>query len=83
MDPSLAVSPRLVALLAAWAATCLLLEESHMLLPEALSGPVLAYVDPASGSLIFQALIGGAMAVGLTAKIYWRRIRRFFTRRTR
>jgi hypothetical protein len=54
-----------------------------MLLSQALSEPVLAYVDPASGSLIFQALIGGAMAVGLTAKIYWRRVRGFFSRRTR
>ena len=40
-----------------------------------------AYIDPGSGSIIFQAVAAGAMAVGLTLKIYWRRFRGLFTRR--
>jgi hypothetical protein len=40
-------------------------------------GSVLAYIDPGSGSLFLQALAGGVAAVGVTAKLYWRRIRRF------
>jgi hypothetical protein len=38
---------------------------------------VLPYIDPGSGSLILQALAGGAAAVAVLAKVYWRRLRRF------
>jgi len=38
---------------------------------------VTAYLDPGSGSMILQIIVGGAAAVGVTAKLYWRRIRRF------
>ena len=41
---------------------------------------VLAYIDPGSGSIIFQAVIGGAMAVGLTTRVYWRKLRGLFQR---
>jgi len=34
----------------------------------------LAYLDPASGSMILQILLGGAAAIGVAAKLYWRRI---------
>ena len=39
-----------------------------------------AYIDPGSGSLVLQALVGGMAAVGVVAKLYWRRLRGFFTR---
>ena len=32
-----------------------------------------AYIDPGSGSLIFQVVIGFAMATALAAKTFWRR----------
>jgi hypothetical protein len=38
----------------------------------------LAYLDPGSGSLILQALVGGVAAAGVTARLYWRRIVRVF-----
>ncbi len=41
-----------------------------------------AYVDPGSGSFVFQALIAFFMAAGLSAKMFWRRIKGFFTKRT-
>ncbi len=44
-------------------------------------GPAAAYIDPGSGSIIFQAIVGGAMAVGLTLKVFWRRITAFFSRK--
>ena len=34
---------------------------------------VLAYLDPGSGSMILQILAGGVAAVGVAAKMYWRR----------
>jgi hypothetical protein len=38
---------------------------------------VLAYLDPGSGSMILQVLAGGLAAVGVGAKLYWRRVMRF------
>jgi len=38
------------------------------------------YIDPGSGSIIFQAVVGGMMVVSLTAKRYWRRIQMLFRR---
>lgn len=32
-----------------------------------------AYIDPGSGSIVFQALIAGAMGASLALKVYWRR----------
>ena len=40
-----------------------------------------AYIDPGSGSFIFQVLIGGLLAGGVAVKAFWRRISTFFTRR--
>lgn len=37
-----------------------------------------AYLDPASGSMILQAVIGGVAAAALAVKYYWRRIQAFF-----
>jgi hypothetical protein len=36
----------------------------------------ISYIDPGSGSLLLQALAGGIAAVGVVAKVYWRRIKR-------
>lgn len=37
-----------------------------------------AYLDPASGSMILQAVIGGVAAAALAFKYYWRRIQTLF-----
>jgi hypothetical protein len=42
---------------------------------------MLAYIDPGSGSFVFQAVVGAALAVGLTVKMFWRRIVGLVTRR--
>jgi hypothetical protein len=36
---------------------------------------VVAYLDAGSGSMILQMLVGGLAAVGVTAKLYWSRIK--------
>jgi hypothetical protein len=38
---------------------------------------VVAYLDAGSGSMILQMLVGGLAAVGVTAKMYWSRIKSF------
>ena len=35
-----------------------------------------AYLDPGSGSMLLQVLLGGVAAVGVVAKLYWYRILR-------
>jgi hypothetical protein len=39
-----------------------------------------AYVDPASGSYVFQVLIGVFVGIGLGLKLFWRKIVSIFTR---
>ena len=41
----------------------------------------LGYLDPGSGSVLLQVLAGGAAAVAVTTKLYWRRIRSLFRRK--
>ena len=36
--------------------------------------PSPAYIDPGSGSLLLQIILGGVAAIGVTAKLTWRRL---------
>jgi hypothetical protein len=38
-----------------------------------------AYIDPGTGSYVFQLLIAGLLGAAFTAKIFWRRIAAFLT----
>jgi hypothetical protein len=38
---------------------------------------VVAYLDPGSGSMLIQLILGGAAAVAVGAKFYWRRLLTF------
>lgn len=42
--------------------------------------PAHAYLDPGSGSLIFQVVIGGIAAFFFAIKTYWLKIKSFFDR---
>lgn len=42
--------------------------------------PASAYLDPGTGSMVIQAVVGGAMAAGLILKTQWRRIKNLFSR---
>lgn len=46
--------------------------------PALAAEPSLAYLDPASGSLIVSAIIGGAAAIAMFVKRFWFRIVRVF-----
>jgi hypothetical protein len=35
---------------------------------------VLPYLDPGSGSMLLQIVLGGVAAIGVTAKLTWRRL---------
>jgi hypothetical protein len=40
--------------------------------------PVFAYIDPASGSAIVSAIIGLFVALGMTIKSYWYKLKSLF-----
>jgi hypothetical protein len=42
--------------------------------------PANAYIDPVSGSIVFQALIAGIAAAGTGVAMFWTRIVLFFRR---
>jgi hypothetical protein len=44
---------------------------------------VVAYVDPGTGSFIFQAAIGTLLAVSVAVKVFWKQVVRLVTRKDR
>jgi hypothetical protein len=40
-----------------------------------------AYLDPGTGSLIFQMIIAFLLGASFVIKVYWRKIKAFFTNR--
>ncbi len=43
-----------------------------------LASPAQAYLDPASGSMFLQLLVGGVAGLALAIKLYWRKLLGFF-----
>ena len=42
-----------------------------------------AYIDPGTGGIILQAIIGAIAATSLTIKIYWQKIKEFLKKRSK
>jgi hypothetical protein len=49
----------------------------------ALPSTALAYIDPAAGSLLLQALLGGVAGILVIGKLYYRRLMGLLGRRSR
>lgn len=45
-----------------------------------LSYPAQAYLDPGSGSFLFQLIVGGILSGLFAIKLYFRKIKSFFSR---
>lgn len=58
-----------------------LLQAMPAWLPADLVIPVLAYLDPGTGSMIIQLLLGGIAGAMVVGKLYWHRFKSFFSRR--
>ncbi|MDO8519085.1 MAG: hypothetical protein Q7T11_02850 [Deltaproteobacteria bacterium] len=43
--------------------------------------PAEAYLDPGTGSMIIQIVIGSILAAGYTVKVYWKKLKSFFQRK--
>lgn len=39
------------------------------------SEPAFAYLDPGTGSMLLQVILGGIAAVGVAIKLFWHKIR--------
>jgi len=48
---------------------------------QARAAHVFAYIDPGTGSLVLQVLIGAVVGTLVTVKLYWQRVKMFFGRR--
>jgi hypothetical protein len=46
-----------------------------------LSGGLQAYLDPGTGSMAIQLLMGGVVALLATLRLYWDRMKTFFSRK--
>jgi hypothetical protein len=44
------------------------------------AAPAHAYLDPASGSMIVQLVLGGAAGAAVAVRLFWRRLMRAFGR---
>lgn len=42
------------------------------------AAPAHAYLDPGTGSMILQVILGGVAAATVAMKLYWQRIKAFF-----
>jgi hypothetical protein len=45
------------------------------------TGPAWAYLDPGTGSMMLQLLLGGIAGAMVVGKVYWHRVRGFVTSR--
>ena len=43
------------------------------------TGPAWAYLDPGTGSMMLQLLLGGVAGAMVVGKLYWQRLREFVT----
>ena len=43
--------------------------------------PAYGDIDPGTGSLIIQSIIGAIAAVGVTLKLYWHKLKVFFAKK--
>lgn len=43
-----------------------------------IASPAQAYLDPSTGSLIIQIILGGIAGILVAGKLYWARVKEFF-----
>jgi len=51
-----------------------------MLVLTVCAAPACAYIDPGTGSFVFQVLVALFVSAGFAVKTFWKRIKHFFTK---
>ena len=54
---------------------------SIVLLSYLLTNTAYAYIDPGTGTIILQAIVGAIAAGIVTIKLYWYKLKAFFTKK--
>lgn len=54
---------------------------SIVLLSYLLNNTAYAYIDPGTGTIILQAIVGAIAAGIVTIKLYWYKLKAFFTKK--
>ncbi|MDH3735658.1 MAG: hypothetical protein OEQ94_01385 [Nitrosopumilus sp.] len=49
-----------------------------LLLPAFIISDAYAYLDPGSGSIVIQSIIGALVGVGIAIKVYWEKVKMKF-----
>lgn len=39
---------------------------------------IIGYIDPGSGSIVIQVIVGALIGIGVTVKIYWSKLKNMF-----
>lgn len=47
------------------------------------SNPAQAYLDPGTGSFLFQIIVGGVLSALFAIKLYFRKIKSFFSKKVK
>lgn len=50
-----------------------------IVLPFMFAQPAFAYIDPGTGSILLQSLLAGVAGLVVISKLYWYRIKKFFS----
>lgn len=51
----------------------------HQFLNATIHGAVRLYLDPGSGSMLIQLILGAVLGVGVVVRVFWKNIKDFFT----
>ena len=54
----------------------------YLMLPSSIAQGIHYYIDPGTGSLVIQILIGSALGARFFVKLFWNKIKQFFTRKS-
>lgn len=52
-----------------------------LVLMAAFTSPAFAYLDPGTGSMVLQAILGVVAVAGATISVYWQKVRSLFSKR--
>ena len=56
---------------------------NNLIIHAIIRGAAHNYLDPGSGSIIIQLILGAVLGLGVFVRVFWKKIKGFFTRNNR
>ncbi|HBO34397.1 MAG TPA: hypothetical protein DD636_06635 [Anaerolineaceae bacterium] len=53
---------------------------NNLIIHAFIRGAAQNYLDPSSGSIIIQLILGAVLGLGVVVRVFWKKIKAFFTR---